>query len=150
MKKKVKYLIYGVVSLTVIFLIYFGIHEYGNYKYMERYAKGYDKAIGGSKTKMIGEDICLSVIKAPLHSGRTNLAIRKERNTLIIWTSIWEEYYEYGLIVNDDVAEVSYQIELDEEWNAIDPSCQEILDKNAEEIEEIRQLMYDEWGIETE
>ena len=148
-RKKALIVVFVLVIVSLLsFGIYAGIHEYKSQKFMEKYATGYDKALHGSKTKMLDDETCFSVIKPHLFTWSNNLALRYKESMLIIFTNINNDDYQLGIIINDDEAEKSYQIELDKDWKAKDGYKQEILDANKETVDTMRQMIKDEWGLE--
>ena len=69
-------------------------------------------------------------------------------DSLIIWVEGWfETEYEYGLLL-EEVHGIQYQIYIDKNGNALDPSDEEILENHRESI----QILFDKanamWGFD--
>lgn len=141
----------GIVLIILMNLIYFGFHTFMNKRYMDKYASSSEYLVTPIKTakaKMEG-DVCYSVLRTKWYSFNTNLAIcDNETNTwLIIWTNIVKGGYKYGVSVSGDNGEVIGQIKLDENWKAKSSQEQKIIDEHQAEINKLRKMAYEEWGI---
>lgn len=144
---KKKKIIIGVISICVcLLLIYSGVHFALNRRFISEYANGYEKNTFGDYCYSEDEYIA-AVYKAPFTSLETNLSISTDNIDLVIWCSLVNDNHTYGIIVNDEESETSYQIEVDENFKATEKDRQEILDQYSDEVERLKVIVAERWDI---
>ncbi|KZE64060.1 hypothetical protein AWM68_13210 [Fictibacillus phosphorivorans] len=145
-----KKVILGIIAVIVVSLgSYYGVHSYANSKIKKSYAEGFEKNALGDYCKN-RTDMVLCVYEAPLFQSYTNLSVTniKDKVDLIIWVPLYGGNLRSGIIVTDDAAERSYEIEVDQNFKTDDKEYQEILDQNQEAIDVLKSVVKEEWNTE--
>ncbi|MBY6035062.1 hypothetical protein KUV80_00250 [Fictibacillus nanhaiensis] len=145
-----KRVILGIIAVfVVVFGSYFTIHTYANGKIKKNYAEGFEKNALGDYCKN-DTNMILCVYEAPLFQSYTNLSVTntKDKVDLIIWVPLYGGNIKSGIIVTDDEAERSYEIEVDGNFETADKEYQEILKQNQDAIDVLKSVVKKEWNTE--
>jgi hypothetical protein len=137
------------IGFLSVFLLYLGIHIYGNHQVIKTYASGFEKNPLDDYVKT-ESDLILSVYEAPFFQSYTNLAIHnsEEKIDLIIWVPLYSKDLSYGLVVTDDKNQISYQIEVNEHLETDEDDFKELLETKQKAINEIKSVAKKEWGFD--
>ncbi|MFS0783487.1 hypothetical protein [Bacillus sp. 1P06AnD] len=138
-----------ITGIIVIFALYFCIHSYANGKVIKRYAEGFKKNPLGDYCKNTSNTV-LCVYDAPLFKTYTNLSVSNstDKIDLIIWVPLYGENLKFGLVITDDEAKESYEIEVDKNLETNEKEYQDILKKNQDAIDALKSVVREEWGTD--
>jgi hypothetical protein len=144
-----KYFLTALIILISIFVLYVVVHYYANSKIMGQFASGYEKNKLGDYCKN-SESMIFAVYDAPLFQGYTNLSVYDETSqiSVLVWVPLYYGDYRYGTIVPDPADGTMWQIEFNDNLNALHDDQQTMLAENNEAFMRIITAIEEEWNIE--
>lgn len=147
-RKMLKRICAIIIVLLIVFGNYVCIHTYANSRVLNQYAGGFKENVLGDYCKNVS-NMVLSVYKAPLFKLKTNVAICDNKNniTLIVWIPLFGDEKKYGLIINDEQTETSYQILVDEQLIPYDKEDKEMIKGHQAHIADIKAVAKKMWNL---
>lgn len=157
---KNKNVLYRIVFVIVLVFVLLNIAWMLNYLTYSKYTEGYEK-IPKTFIKKVGA-YTLTVKKPNYLSFTGNYAISTEDLSYIIWPKLLKDgEYEHGLTIYDTSIDHGYMFYVDSELSYIDvpgnrftelevKSINNLLNKNTEELNAIRQIAIEEWDLNIE